>query len=231
MLFSKNHWNKIPRPQIKSLLPFQKQAQQWWAQNSGLNLSDTRKHSAIAVFSSVTALVLAAVLAFTPKERAFIYAFELDSAGRLTFLQKVAGELEPTDKMIAAQLAEFIRWVRSKSTDKQVTANRFDRARRILLPEASQRLRQYIETEGRFDERYLAREVEVFSVLKHSKSSYQARWTERHYDRGAITAEGQYTGIFRIKFAPADSSASLSKNPLGLLIADFQWSKDTINVE
>lgn len=58
-------------------------------------------------------------------------------------------------------------------------------------------------------------------------NSYQARWEESIYDgHGSPVERFTMTGIFTIEIQPPRDENSLSNNPLGFYITNFQWNRE-----
>jgi len=58
-------------------------------------------------------------------------------------------------------------------------------------------------------------------------NSYQARWEESVYNNhGSPVDRFTMTGIFTVEIEPPKDEASLSKNPLGFYITNFQWNRE-----
>ena len=77
-------------------------------------------------------------------------------------------------------------------------------------------------------------QVKIGSMLAMTdgSSSYQIRWTEEHYD----IASGKKTsmpmsGIFTIRLQPPKQQQDLEINPLGIFIADFNWTQESVKGE
>jgi type IV secretion system protein VirB5 len=71
-----------------------------------------------------------------------------------------------------------------------------------------------------------ARTVEISSILQKSEGSYQVRWVETVYSNGVRRSREDYTGLFQVKLMPPRDEADTFKNPIGVYITNFTWSRE-----
>jgi type IV secretion system protein VirB5 len=71
-----------------------------------------------------------------------------------------------------------------------------------------------------------ARTVEISSILQKSSDTYQVRWVESTYSSGMLRSREQYTGLFQVKVMPPRDEADSFKNPIGVYITNFTWSRE-----
>jgi type IV secretion system protein VirB5 len=68
--------------------------------------------------------------------------------------------------------------------------------------------------------------VEVLSVVRASGDSFNIRWREKTYASGVLTSAERYSGVATIVLEPPTTPDGLSRNPLGLYVHAFTWSRD-----
>ena len=68
--------------------------------------------------------------------------------------------------------------------------------------------------------------VEVASVVRASDNSFRVAWTERHYVDNALAATERWSAILTIVVQPPTDAERLRKNPLGIYVHAFNWSKE-----
>ena len=68
--------------------------------------------------------------------------------------------------------------------------------------------------------------VQVTSVVRASDQSFQVKWIETAFDRGAQAGTSHWTGILTVKLKPPASAEVLRKNPLGIFVNAINWSKE-----
>jgi type IV secretion system protein VirB5 len=68
--------------------------------------------------------------------------------------------------------------------------------------------------------------VDVLSVVRASPDSFNLRWRETTYDKGVLVEVERYSGVAAIIIDPPSTPERLQKNPLGLYVHSFTWSRD-----
>jgi type IV secretion system protein VirB5 len=68
--------------------------------------------------------------------------------------------------------------------------------------------------------------VQVTSVVRASDRSFQVKWIETTYARGAVTSAAHWTGILTVLIKPPSSADILRRNPLGLYVDAIDWSRE-----
>lgn len=68
--------------------------------------------------------------------------------------------------------------------------------------------------------------VQVTSVVRASDKSFQVKWVETTYERGALAGVSHWTAILTIVMAPPSSADELRKNPLGIYVDAIDWSRE-----
>jgi type IV secretion system protein TrbF len=68
--------------------------------------------------------------------------------------------------------------------------------------------------------------VEMLSVVRASPDSFQLRWREKTYANGVLTSAERYSGVATIVLDSPTTPDNLQRNPLGLYVHSFTWSRD-----
>jgi type IV secretion system protein VirB5 len=71
-----------------------------------------------------------------------------------------------------------------------------------------------------------ARTVEVSSILQKANDTFQVRWVEMTYSNGMRRSREEYTGLFQVKLIPPRDESDSFKNPIGVYITNFTWSRE-----
>jgi type IV secretion system protein TrbF len=66
----------------------------------------------------------------------------------------------------------------------------------------------------------------VTSVVRASDRSFQVKWREQVFERGALASTSEWTAILTIIIQPPKSADVLRKNPLGLYVDAIAWSRE-----
>ena len=70
--------------------------------------------------------------------------------------------------------------------------------------------------------------VEVASVVRASDSSFRIAWVERQYIDNALAATERWSAILTIVVQPPTDAERLRKNPLGIYVHAFNWTKESL---
>lgn len=155
------------------------------------------------------------------------YVVPVDAYGRPGQVELAGKAYSPTQAEAGYFIADWLRLVRSKSTDPIVLRQNWTRAYNFVSPEAGAQLSAYARDNDPFARvGQQAVNVEVSSVLQRSPATYQVAWRETVYDQGVAPVTTNWTGLFTTTIRPPKTQANLQANPLGLLITSFQWSKE-----
>src|SRR3546814_16141750 len=68
--------------------------------------------------------------------------------------------------------------------------------------------------------------VQVTSCVRASDESFQVKWRETAYERGAQAGTSHWTAILTVVMAPPSSADTLRKNPLGIYVDAIDWSRE-----
>ena len=101
-------------------------------------------------------------------------------------------------------------------------------AYRFLTPQAAAQLTEI----ARQDDPFLSlgrvgRTVQVRSILARSDHAWEVSWVERATNATGASDPAPYTGVFTVTTRAPRNADELAVNPLGLLISDFSWSRES----
>ena len=68
--------------------------------------------------------------------------------------------------------------------------------------------------------------VQVTSVVRASDTSFQVKWTEVAFERGARAGSSRWTAILTIVTKPPVDADTLRRNPLGIYVDAIDWSRE-----
>lgn len=157
------------------------------------------------------------------------YVIEVDQTGAVRAVGEAAASYDPTDAQIAHHLAAFIGKVRGVSVDPVVVRQNWLEAYAFVTDRAAITLNEYAAAHDPFaDIGRRSRTVDVVSVVRVSDGSFQARWSERTYENGALTHTARYTGLFTLITDPPSDAETLRANPLGLYVHSLNWGQDLV---
>jgi len=155
------------------------------------------------------------------------YVVEVDRLGEARAVTPAEAGYHPTDPQIAWHLAKFIENVRSISLDPVLMRRDWLSAYDFVTPRGAIFLGDYARTANPFgDLGEKTVSVQVTSVVRASEQSFQVKWIETAFDRGAQTGVTHWTAILTVKLKPPASADILRRNPLGLYIDAIDWSRE-----
>ncbi|GLV28137.1 hypothetical protein TomTYG75_06610 [Sphingobium sp. TomTYG75] len=136
-------------------------------------------------------------------------------------------EYRPTDPQVAWHLARFITNIRSVSLDPVLMRRDWLEAYDFATRRGAQFLGEYARAASPFahvGERTVS--VQVTSVVRASERSFQVKWTESVYERGAQSGTSRWTAILTITTKAPANADMLRRNPLGIYVDAIDWSRE-----
>jgi type IV secretion system protein TrbF len=155
------------------------------------------------------------------------YIVEVDAQGEVKALGPVSERYVVSDAQIEHGIERFIRDVRSLPLDPIVLRDDWLEAYDFTTARGALALNEYARVNDPFS--HLGQSsiaVEVTSLVRASKDSFQVRWIERKYTNGSLAGTEQWTAIVTIELRPPRDEAHLRKNPLGLYVDALNWSRE-----
>jgi type IV secretory pathway TrbF-like protein len=155
------------------------------------------------------------------------YVVEVDRLGEARAVTEAEAGYRPTDPQVAWHLARFITNIRSRSLDPVLMRRDWLGAYDFTTKRGSQFLGDYARTSDPFaqvGERTVS--VQVTSVVRASDSSFQVKWTETAFERGALAGTSRWTAILTVVSKPPADAETLRRNPLGIYIDAIDWSRE-----
>jgi type IV secretion system protein TrbF len=203
-------------------------AEQLWDERMGAARVQAAHWRAMAFGCLTLALVVIGGLIWQSVRTHIVpYIVEVDAQGEVKALGPVSERYAVSDAQIAHGLERFIRDVRSLPLDPIVLRDDWLEAYDFTTARGALALNEYARVNDPFS--HLGQSsvaVEVSSVVRASKDSFQVRWIERKYTNGALAGTEQWTAIVTIEIRPPRDEVRLRRNPLGLYIDALNWSRE-----
>ena len=155
------------------------------------------------------------------------WVVQVDRLGQAQAVAPAVADYRPTDPQIAWHLARFIEQVRRIPADAVVLRNDWLEAYKFVTDKGALALNDYARTSDPFakvGKTQIA--VEVASVVRASDSSFRIAWVERQYVDNALAATERWSAILTIVVQPPTDAERLRKNPLGIYVHAFNWTKE-----
>ncbi|GAA0309815.1 conjugal transfer protein TrbF [Sphingomonas oligophenolica] len=225
MLFKRSvqRYGRTPEP----VTPYQR-AGQLWDERIGSARVQARNWRLMALGGlALTTAMSGALVWQSLQSRVTPYVVEVDRLGEARAVTEAEAGYHPTDPQIAWHLARFIEKVRSVSLDPVLMRRDWLSAYDFSTQRGAQFLGDYARSTNPFarvGEKTIS--VQVTSVVRASDQSFQVKWTETAFDRGAQTGVSHWTGILTVKIKPPASADTLRRNPLGVYVDAIDWSRE-----
>lgn len=220
---SAQRYGRTPEP----VTPYQR-AGQLWDDRIGSARVQARNWRLMAFGGlALTTAMSGALVWQSLQSRVTPYVVEVDRLGEARAVNAAEAGYHPTDAQIAWHLARFVEHVRSVSLDPVLMRRDWLSAYDFVTPRGAVVLGDYARSANPFaaiGEKTVS--VQVTSVVRASERSFQVKWTETAFDRGAQTGVSHWTGILTVKVAPPASAEILRKNPLGVYVDAIDWSRE-----
>lgn len=155
------------------------------------------------------------------------WVVQVDRFGNVQASGPALAEPTPSDPVIARDLANFIKDVRSIPDDPAVMRQDWLDAYHYLTDKAKFTLNDYAAHNDPFAK--IGKEqvsVDVTSVIRASDKSFRIAWVERHYSDGTLATTQRWSAIATIVIQPPHDKTNLNLNPLGVFIDSINWSKE-----
>jgi len=161
------------------------------------------------------------------QSRVVPYVVEVDRLGEARAVTPAETGYHPTDPQIAWFLSRFISDVRSISLDPVLMRQNWLAAYDFTTKRGAAFIGDYARTSDPFGQvgtRTVS--VQVTSVVRASDASFQVKWIETAYERGAPAGTSHWTAILTVVLKPATSADTLRRNPLGFYVDAIDWSRE-----
>jgi type IV secretory pathway TrbF-like protein len=155
------------------------------------------------------------------------WVVQVDQLGQAQAVAPATGDYHPTDPQIAWHLARFIQEVRGIPADPIVLRRDWLEAYDYVTDKGALALNDYARTNDPFagiGKVQVA--VEIASVIRASADSFRVEWVERRYVDSALATTERWSAILTIVIQTPTDAERLKKNPLGLYVHAFDWSKE-----
>ena len=225
MIFKRavQRYGRTPEPET----PFQR-AGQLWDDRIGSARVQARNWRLMAFGTLGMAGVMGSALVWQSlQSRVVPYVVEVDQLGEARAVNEADVARTPSDPQIAWHLARFIQCVRGVSLDPVLMRRDWLSAYDF----ASQRGARFLDGYAREADPFAnlgqhSNSVQVTSVVRASDQSFQVKWIETAYERGAKAGTSHWTAILTILTRLPRSADVLRRNPLGIYVDAIDWSRE-----
>ena len=205
-----------------------------WNERYGSYIAQRNAMAVFTLCALVVAILAVAGVVYIGSQSKFVpYVVAVDDRGRSVGVGAAQQAAQPTAKMIKAQLAEFIRNVRSVTSDRRVQKTWLKNAYAMMdrRDPAGVYIQEYFGGGDGPRSPYVRAatetvEVNVSTILALSGESWEIEWTETVRDNsGAVTGRVLMRGLFQIRLSAPETEDAILKNPAGVFIKSISWSE------
>lgn len=228
-LFNRNTSYARKQNSSEPLSPYDR-AKSEWDNRIGTARAQAFHWRLAAILSLICALGLAAGLVHVSAHKDVkTYVIEVDSLGQPGRINLADNNYQPGSAAAGYFVSQLVTLVRKRPLDPVVVRENWKTAYGFLAGDAVQTMNAYAIADPPIravDGQPLARTVAISNVLQKSRRSYQVRWVETNSIGGVEQRPDQYTGLFEIEWMAPRDEAEVFRNPLGIYIVSFSWSKE-----
>ncbi len=218
--------NENPIPET----PYQR-AEQVWDERIGSSRKQAENWRIAAFGSMFISLVSVGGMIYLgqlPKTE--VEVVQVDQLGNARYSGRAGqsmAEWRPSEKQIEFHLRRFLRMTRSLSSDMMVVRQNWLDAYNYIADEAVNQL----NSETRALSPFKRMETQTVSIsiedtLRLSPDTWQLDWSEQIWSKkGDMLGKEHWRGTFKVEMQIPDSKEKLAKNPLGMYITHYSWSK------
>jgi type IV secretory pathway TrbF-like protein len=217
------HYGRTPAPQT----PYQRASQAWDDRIGSARLQARNWRLAALMSMGLSGALAAGLVIQSARGEVTPWIVEVDQHGEPVAIAPAQTNYNPSDAQIAWHLGRFIEQVRSIPADPVVVRSNWLRAYDYTTDQGAAALSDFARTNDPFAE--IGRSqvgVEVSSIIRASPASFRVAWTERRFVDGRLAATERWTAILTVTIQPPRTAEDLRKNPLGVLVHAFNWSKE-----
>ncbi len=184
--------------------------------------------AAFAAFA-LNALAISGLVYEASRSTVTPYYIRVAENGQPFVVGAVPETFTPTLNEVRWQLATWLEWVRAIPLDPVVVKHNYRNAMNFMRQAAANKLNEWAQNDPRLAN--IGRETVEFTLVGiapiSGTHSYQARWKEflRNSD-GGLKEEQHWIATFNIDVVPPKTADQIQKNPIGLYIKDFQWTRE-----
>ncbi len=178
---------------------------------------------------SVAAMAVVGLIYQSSKATVVPYYIRVAENGQPAVVGVVPEVFSPSLNEVRWQLATWLEWVRGAPLDPVVVKNNYKNAMAFMSQAAANKLNEWAQSDPRLQN--IGRETVEFSLISiapiSGSKSYQARWKELfRNDAGIVKEEQHWIATFDVNIVPPTAVDQIQRNPIGLYIEDFQWTRE-----
>ena len=222
--------NKKWRAEVPLHTPYRRAAQEWDTRMGNAVIHAKNWRIAAFICMANTLLSIAGLIFLGAQPKLVPHIVQVDKLGEARYVGPVGrafSQFVPSEATIQFQLRRFIADTRELSSDPLVIKRQWMDAYNMATPAAANMLTAYVQNNDPFHRATEERvTIEVTSMVALTKETWQADWVESSYSKnGTLIGTRMWRGTFRTSLRAGPTEEQLAKNPLGLYVEEFHWSR------
>lgn len=199
------------------------------------DLAKRKRNWQLMAFSLVGLLTLVTIayVRLAHSVRVVPYLVQVDRLGQVVPVGPAEELRRPDQRLIASQLAQFVRAIRTvlPAAAAPAQAEMLRRGYAFVAPEAAAFLNDYFASslnDPRVLGLRLTRQVDVTGVLRVPDSDvWRLQWTEteRSTQAGGAMRTTAWEGYVTVRLLPPRTAETVQDNPLGVYVASMNWTQ------
>ncbi len=215
-------------------------ARRTWNEHIGSVVSSRQTWQVVGILSLLIALAAVGGIIHIGSQSKFIpYVVEIDKLGEIVNTQPVQQAAPVDPRIIRASLATFINDARLVTPDVALQRKAVFQVYAMLAPQdpATAKMNEWLNgTEESSPFRRAAREtvdIKITSILPVTSETWQVDWEETTRDRQGRPKSKpvHWRALLTVRFIKPTSATTeeqIRRNPLGLYVRDFSWTKKNL---
>jgi type IV secretion system protein VirB5 len=210
-------------------------ARRAWNEHAGAVIHSRRIWQAVALAAMfITTGTVGGLIHLAGQSKFIPYVVEVDKLGQSIAVARADVAANADERIIHASLAAFVRDVRMVSFDRNAQNDAIWRVFAMLQSgdPAIGKITDYMKDPVTSPTKRAAEfsvGVEIASALRQTRDTWEITWTERVWNRqGVRTEQYRMRGLLTIAVVPpttATTEEEIRKNPMGIFVRDFTWSR------
>lgn len=199
-----------------------------WNERNGDYIAQKHNWQIMAFMAIGLSFLLGGALAYKSSQSSVQpFVVEVDKFGQVVAVYPADEAREFDERIVRAQVAQFIRNIRSVTTDTTVQKQWLEKAYSVLGPAALQAMNDHFKANSPFTIARTSKvQVDITSALPLSKESWQVQWEEtRKGLDGRLESRTRWQAVLQIGFTTPKTAEAIMLNPTGLVVRDFSWTQ------
>lgn len=206
-------------------------ARREWNERYGDYIQSAKVWRQVGVVSLlIAAASVGGITYFAGQNKLIPYVIEVDQKGATVRTYEATQMQNIDQRVVRAQLAQFIKDIRTISPDSTVMKNAIKRIYTHLSnsSQAATFINEYFQKNNPFDKaQEYTTSVDILQLLPLSEKNWQIEWVEQKFGRdGKDLGKTNYTATILVSVGNKVDELTILDNPIGLAIENIHWSKD-----